>query len=65
MKRLILFLAIVQPAIAEQLLAAKEQKKLTDLLADLFELPALVDVLLATTRGEVIVGAPFSILFEN
>ena len=65
MKPLILFLAIVQPAIAEQLLAAKEQKKLTDLLADLFELPALVDVLLATTRGEVIVGAPFSILFEN
>ena len=65
MKRRILFLAIVQPAIAEQLLAAKEQKKLVDLLADLFELPALLDALLATTRGEVIVGAPFSILFEN
>ena len=65
MKRRILFLAIVQPAIAEQLLAAKEQKKLADLLADLFELPALLDALLATPRGEVIVGAPFSILFEN
>ena len=65
MKRLILFLAIVQPAIAEQLLAAKEQKKLADLLTDLFELPALLDALLATTRGEVIVGAPLSILFEN
>ena len=65
MKRRILFLAIAQPAIAEQLLAAKEQKKLADLLADLFELPALLDALLATPRGEVIVGAPFSILFEN
>jgi hypothetical protein len=65
MKRLILFLAIVLPALAEQLLAAREQKKLANLLADLFELPALVDVLLATIRGEIIVGAPFSILFEN
>ena len=65
MKRRILFLAIAQPAEAEQLLAAKEQKKLADLLADLFELPALLDALLATPRGEVIVGAPFSILFEN
>ena len=36
MKRRILFLAIAQPAVAEQLLAAKEQKKLADLLADLF-----------------------------
>ena len=65
MKRLILFLAIVLPALEEQFLAAKEQKKLADLLADLFELPALLDALLATPRGEVIVGAPFSILFEN
>ena len=64
MKRLILFLAIVLPAIAEQLLAAKEQKKLADLLADLFE-PTLPDVLLATTRGEIIAGAPLPILFEN
>jgi hypothetical protein len=65
MKRLILFLAIVLPALAEQLLAAREQKKLANLLADLFELPAFLDVLLATTRGEIIVGTPFSILFEN
>ena len=65
MKRRILFLAIAQPAVAEQLFAAKEQKKLADLLADLFELPALLDALLATPRGEVIVGAPFSILLEN
>ena len=62
MKRLILFLAIGLPALAEQLLAAKEQKKLADLLADLFE-PTLPDVLLATTRGEIIAGAPFPILF--
>ena len=65
MKRLILFLAIVLPALAEQLLAAKEQKKLADLLADLFELPTLPDVLLATTRGEIIAGAPLPILAEN
>ena len=64
MKRRILFLAIAQPAVAEQLFAAKEQKKLADLLADLFE-PTLPDVLLATTRGEIIAGAPFPILFEN
>ena len=62
MKRRILFLAIAQPAVAEQLFAAKEQKKLADLLADLFE-PTLPDVLLATTRGEIIAGAPFPILF--
>ena len=65
MKRLILFLPILLPALAKQLLAAREQKKLANVLADLFELPALLDVLLATTRGEIIVGAPFPILFEN
>ena len=65
MRRLILFLAILLPALAEQLLAAKEQRKLADLLADLFELPTLSDVLLATTRGEIIAGAPFSMFFEN
>ena len=65
MKCLILFLDVVLLALAEQLLAAKEQKKLADLLADLFELPTLPDVLLATTRGEIIAGALLPILFEN
>ncbi len=41
----------------ERLLAAKEQEKLADVLADLSELPALPDVLRAKTQEEFIAGA--------
>ena len=67
MKRLIVFSAILFPTVAEQLLVAKEQKKPADLFAVLFELPALLDVLLTTTREEFIASTacPICLLYTS
>ena len=65
MKRPIVFLAIIFAALAEQPLVAKEQKKPADLFAVLFELPALLDVLLTTTREEFIASTACPIIRGN
>ena len=65
MKRLIVFSAILFPTVAEQPLVAKEQKKPADLFAVLFELPALFDLLLTTTREEIIASTACPILCGN
>ena len=65
MNRLVVFLAIIFPTLAEQLLVAKEQKKPADLFAVLFELSALLDVLLTTTREQFIASTACPILRGN